>query len=286
MQRRNKRPRDGQVNYLASVSDLMSALLFVFILTLAVAILQARTAAVEAKNATLRAEAEARNAIQVRQDLERLQKELIVVDNRLTQSSKALEVLLTRIERQLTTRGIPVSIDTIRGVLRVPESAVTFPVGSYRLDSGNVSKVHMIGTVLAQVLQCYQPRQKEQPVTASCLKLNPNGHTLDAVFIEGHTDNQAYRGDTTGKRNRMLSTGRSNAVFDAMISGNRDLLSLTNLNGERLFSLSGYGSARPLPGHEHSTPTDDPANRRIEFRFLLTPPDFTVEERKIIRRKQ
>lgn len=42
---RKKHSRPERVNYLASVSDLMSALLFVFILTLAVAIIQARTAA-------------------------------------------------------------------------------------------------------------------------------------------------------------------------------------------------------------------------------------------------
>lgn len=39
---RHKGRNENRVNYLASVSDLMSGLLFVFILTLAVAIIQAR----------------------------------------------------------------------------------------------------------------------------------------------------------------------------------------------------------------------------------------------------
>lgn len=41
---RHKGRNENRVNYLASVSDLMSGLLFVFILTLAVAIIQARSA--------------------------------------------------------------------------------------------------------------------------------------------------------------------------------------------------------------------------------------------------
>lgn len=54
---RHKGRNENRVNYLASVSDLMSGLLFVFILTLAVAIIQARSA-------TGKAEQEAQNARQ------------------------------------------------------------------------------------------------------------------------------------------------------------------------------------------------------------------------------
>lgn len=66
---RKKHSRPERVNYLASVSDLMSALLFVFILTLAVAIIQARTAAgradEEARHAKEAAE-RARVALEIR----------------------------------------------------------------------------------------------------------------------------------------------------------------------------------------------------------------------------
>ncbi len=290
-----------RVNYLASVSDLMSALLFVFILTLAVAIIQARTAAgraeieadrartaqteaLEARKEALKARAEAIDAAEkarrTRDDLQAVQTRLAAVESRLEGNARTLRILLNELRDKLMLRGIPVDIDATRGVLRVPESAVTFAVGSSVLDEGNRRKVLAIGEALAGELRCFQvDRLNDQ----DCKGRNPYGHTLDAVLIEGHTDNQAYRGDATGRRNRLLSTARSSAVFDVMVSGNAQLENLTNAEGERLFSLSGYGAARPLPGHEYAAPTNDSANRRIEFRFIMTPPAINDEESRLIR---
>lgn len=298
----------GRVNYLASVSDLMSALLFVFILTLAVAIIQARTAAgraeleaerartaqseaLEAREEALKARKEAltaraeaieaaEKARRTRDDLQAVQTRLAAVESRLEGNARTLRILLNELRDKLTLNGIPVDIDATRGVLRIPESAVTFAVGSSVLDEGNRRKVLAIGKALAGELRCFQVDRLKDP---DCKSRNPYGHTLDAVLIEGHTDNQAYRGDATGRRNRLLSTARSSAVFDVMVSGNAQLENLTNAEGERLFSLSGYGAARPLPGHEYAAPTNDPANRRIEFRFIMTPPAINDEESRLIR---
>lgn len=298
---RKRRDRSDRVNYLASVSDLMSGLLFVFILTLAVAIIQARSAAgkaeeearnaqqaaEEARIATLRANEEAERARgalekakETEANLREVQGRLTIVEERLEGNSRALKALLQQVRKSLAEKGIAVDVDTVRGVLRVPESAVTFGVGLNSLDESNIEKVKLIGSVLEKELPCYQPESMKIP---RCMKMNPNGNTLDAVFIEGHTDNQAYRGDETGRRNRLLSTARSNAVFDAMVVGNPGLEGLKNIKNERLFSLSGYGASRPLPGHEHSVPTNDPANRRIEFRFIMTPPAISEEESRLIR---
>lgn len=272
LRRHHGRSEHGRVNYLASVSDLMSALLFVFILTLAVAIIQARSAAEDAKSQTAR-------ALNAQERLEAVQKRLSIVENRLAGNQAALQGLLSGLQEELRRAGLPVDIDPARGVLRLPESAVTFPVGSALLDPDNIERVNLVGAALAQTLPCYQAENLE---LEACTLQNPNGHTLEAVFIEGHTDNQAYRDDKTGRRNRILSTARSNAVYDAMVSGNDRLETLRNVSGERLFSLSGYGSERPLEGHDWELPTDDPANRRIEFRFIMTPPAISEEESRLI----
>lgn len=279
LRRHQGRGSHGRVNYLASVSDLMSALLFVFILTLAVAIIQARHAAEEAKEQTTRA-LEAQTRLESAQGrLESVQKRLAVVENRLAGNQAALQGLLSGLSEELRREGLPVDIDPVRGVLRLPESAVTFPVGSSYLDPVNLKRVKLVGSALADTLPCYQAEGLEKE---ACRRQNPNGHTLEAVFIEGHTDNQAYRDDKTGRRNRILSTARSNAVYDAMVSRNERLETLRNMSGERLFSLSGYGSERPLEGHDWEKPTDDPANRRIEFRFIMTPPAISEEESRLI----
>lgn len=37
-----------------------------------------------------------------------------------------------------------------------------------------------------------------------------------------------------------------------------------------------------MEGHDWELPTDDPANRRIEFRFIMTPPAISEEESRLI----
>ena len=277
---RHKSKGQNKINYLASVSDLMSGLLFVFILTLAVAIIQARTATGKAELEAQNARQAAEHARMVEKDLRNVKDRLQVVENRLEGNARALRRLLQNLQANLDAHGIRVEVDEVRGVLRIPETAVTFNVGQSTLDGNNRNKLKLIGKALQEDLQCFQP---ETILDEVCKVRNPTRNTLDAVLIEGHTDNQTYRGDTTGHRNRLLSTARSNAVFDAMIVGNQHLENLKNDKGERLFSLSGYGASRPLPGHEYVVPTNDPANRRIEFRFIMTPPAFTNEESQMLR---
>ena len=111
---------------------------------------------------------------------------------------------------------------------------------------------------------------------------NPYGNTIDAVFIEGHTDNQGYRGDPKGLKNLTLSTSRSNAVYQVLVMRDDDLRAMKNEKGEEIFSISGYGSARPVAGHEHATPTNDAANRRIELRVILSEPKLYEEEKRLL----
>lgn len=271
MRARVKKIRSGErVNYLASVSDLMSGLLFVFILALTVAIIQTKHSAQEAQEAAMQ--------------MESIQARLKNVEARLVGTREATGNLLDRLQKELVKENVMVEIDPARSVLRIPENAVSFEVGRSDLNEENAERIRMIGRVLADKLLCYQKNVPET-MRERCAKENPFGHTLDAIFIEGHTDNLAYRGDETGRRNRYLSTARSNAVYGIMVVENDALENLTNPNGESLFSLSGYGSERPIAGHRHEVPTDDPANRRIEFRFIMTAPAFSEEEEELIRQK-
>lgn len=299
MRSRVKKPRSGErVNYLASVSDLMSGLLFVFILALTVAIIQTKFSAKEAQEATARAREEAARAQEATAraeeaterakeaaiQMEGIQARLKNVEARLVGTREATGNLLDRLQKELVKENVTVEIDPARSVLRIPENAVSFEVGRSDLNEENAERIRMIGRVLADKLLCYQKNVPDS-MRERCAAENPHGHTLDAVFIEGHTDNLAYKGDETGRRNRYLSTARSNEVYGTMVVENEALGRLTNPNGESLFSLSGYGSARPIAGHRHEVPTDDPANRRIEFRFIMTAPAFSEEEEELIRRE-
>lgn len=251
---RKKRGGEEGMNYLASVSDLMSGLLYIFILILMIALFKLQSATVKA----------GAGFVDYAEDM---------VDVGIT--STRLVVKLEDAIKKNT--GIKVETQPENGVLRIPESAVSFETGSDELDPLNRQKLDKIGAEVSRVLQCYIQGNSNK---AACKKDNPNGHTLESVFIEGHTDNQQFQGDPTGKGNRLLATRRANTVYQAMVHSNASLRDAKNSRGQAVFSLSGYGSDRPAEGHAHAAPTNDSANRRIELRFTFTQP---VPSEKMIR---
>lgn len=263
----------SSVNYLASVSDLMSGLLFVFIIALTAALIHTQDSLTQADAARKQAEAAKTQANQIRA-------RLITVEDRLKGNNMARAALLAQLKKSLQQQDIHVRVDTSRGQLLIPEEAVTFEVGKSDLDADNLHKVSVLGTALEQVLPCFLSGPSSQ--SKNCHGLNPNHNLLDAVFIEGHTDNQQYRGDNGDSRNRTLSTARSNQVFHVLVSSSPALSHLTNNRGEALFSISGYGSNRPVAGHEHELPTNDSANRRIEIRFIFAEPQLSPEENLLL----
>lgn len=310
----NRRSAGKDANFLASVSDLMSGLIFIFILTLAVAFINAREAKENADKKAEELVAQKQEIQKKEEQLEQQSRELARTEMLLREQKKLLDkayktaeetrALLEGYKAKLTenneVRGaflkglasellkdynIAVVVDPTSGIVRLPEEAVTFRLGSAQLDEVNAAKIRNLGAVLERTLPCFEAGHDESAV---CKKINPYGHTLDAVFIEGHTDNMPFKDDTSlnGARNRQLSANRSNSVYEIMVNGSQKLKSLKNPKGERLFSISGYGEERPLPGHQHENPTDDRANRRIELRFILTAPDFNEAEMQEIRTLQ
>jgi flagellar motor protein MotB len=196
--------------------------------------------------------------------------------------NKARNALLLNIAQKLQNEyNIAVAVDATGGILRLPEESVTFESGSELLNDKNRDKVKKFGKVLEQELPCFGVGNE---TNADCREINPQGYTLDAVFIEGHTDNMPFKNEpgNSGAGNRKLSTSRSNTVYDIMVNGSPILKSMVNPKEERLFSISGYGEERPLPGHAHKSQTDDAANRRIEMRFILTSPDLNESERAML----
>lgn len=224
---------EPQQNYLESVSDLMAGLLFVFILIIVFSIHSYNN-----------------------------------LTEQLAGNDKALNELLHRIQKELKAKNINVIIYEDKGILRIPEQSLMFDTGKSDLNDQSRQVLRVLRQVMEKEIKCYTYDMKKY----DCSRLNPYKHTLDAIFIEGHTDNQPYGGDFTGEKNRKLSTDRANSVYEALLLRQGILRKYKNSNGELLFSLSGYGSTRPVPGHFHSAPTSDPYNRRIELRFIMTSP--------------
>ena len=231
--RRNKNviPQQDSGVFNLSISDLMAGLLSVFILALCIFILSFT------------------------------QKTSV-----LTETNIKREKLVKHLEKVLIDRGIKVTVDEKRGILRIPEDSLSFRVGS--ADVPNVDTVVKIGTVLLSTLEDEEYRGK-----------------VETVFIEGHTDNvpiETYQFPS----NWELSTQRAINIWNTMrTKPNERLSDLKNKivyydeNKEKkeieepLFSCSGYAETRPI--YPNDSDEHKKANRRIDIRFTMVPP---VEE--------
>jgi len=231
---------ESSQNYLASVSDMMAGLLFIFIILLMVFVIKLQ-----------------------------MQKEhYIEKTTELTDAKEVRAVLLRDLERSLKQKGVRITIDEEKGILRMPED-VLFPSGTAQLDLTGLESVKKLAESLFEELPCYAWAQNNgRP--SGCDENDWKPGKLDAVFIEGHTDNMPLKKNVIFKDNWELSVKRSIVTYQTLIELKPELENLINQNGEPLFSVSGYAYARPLI--KYTKPTDEPSNRRIDLRFILAPP--------------
>ncbi len=193
------------------------------------------------------------------------------------QKSKALSdagetrtVILERLRRSLADQGLRVTIDTRTGVLRLP-AEILFATGDYRLSAEGRAAIATLARSLAAVLPCYSYR-----AGADALGCANQLHSVDAIFIEGHTDADVLHGAGIITDNLDLSALRATNTFRALSLAAPMLGTLRNLPARDpasspILSVSGYGPDRPIPG-SRSDAAGKAANRRIDLRFLMETP--------------
>ena len=231
---------------LMSISDMMSALLFVFIITLAAFIIKFQDAT---------------------------EKKDRVVDQLTTVESQR-SAMLTEIKEELERRGIQVSIDPKHGVLRLKEDAIQFQSGRASLAPEQRGNVAIVGDVLLQVLPCYAHGNRS--LTSCPEEISAR---LDSILLEGHTDNVPIHNESYAS-NWELSAQRAIETYRVFESDVPELLALENARAEPLFSVSGYGEGRPVVAH--AKPTSDSENRRIDLRFIMAPPEIVDPQRDVL----
>lgn len=263
---------DEGAGYLVSVSDIMAGLLFVFIITLVAFVIQFQDAADKKKqeqaNLEVRVE-EFRDASEKKEKEQEFLKEKV---EELTNNRSIRKSLLTNIEGMLRERGVEVEVDQELGVLRLTEKTVQFRRNEAVLDETPKRNLSVIAEVLAKLLPCYASRNDEGLI--ECDRRTTG--KLEAVFVEGHTDNVPVKG--VPDFNWQLSTRRAIATYQFMVAHEPNLGRLLNGDVKRpqpLFSVAGYAEQRPIIAHDE--PTDDARNRRIDIRFIMTPPKETSE---------
>jgi flagellar motor protein MotB len=233
--------KEQESSYLEALSDLFVGFIFIFIIFLLLF-------------ALLLAEAQHRTE---------------AVTTRLTDAGALRAQMLQEIEDALKRRGIQITIDTRTGIARLPESLL-FESGSSELRADGADKLAIVAQELRAILPCY------------AYGLQPSGHCspsahpiLDAMFVEGHTDNVQY---TAGSfDNYDLSAQRSKRTFVALRTSAPDLDQLVNGSGQPLLSMSAYGASRPVRSND--TTDGQRVNRRIDLRFVVGTPSVEDIER-------
>jgi chemotaxis protein MotB len=264
-------------SYLVSVSDLMVGLLFLFIIILMAFALNFRSAE-DAAEATLEALVVERDAltlerdrleldrIELRADRDRLLAErdrLALITGRLMARDAERAELLRRIKAALSARGLEVEVDLESGILRLPESLL-FASGEAELSATGRAAIVVLAEVMRELLPCYVGGGAGQPCPGGPLDV------LEAVLIEGHTDDQPIRSGPFAD-NWALSAARARNTYLALTAAAPRLEALENASGAALLGLSGYAARRPVI--DAPTEAARRVNRRIDLRFLARGPD-------------
>lgn len=262
---------EGGANYLASVSDLVAALIFIFIIMLAIF-------AYQLANVT-------KEQVEAKEELTERVTELTAGDET---RDRILQVIADRLQNA----GIRVEVLSDQGVLRFSDNAINFPSGGEVPVAHHWVNVGRLAQVLAEVLPCYVSSsdlttEDTAPTNDAPSYCQPLGDQpgyicrerrrfpwlLGTLLIEGHTDNVPVAPGNRFHNNLELSSMRAATVHRMITVCEPGLDRLLNTDSYSILSTSGYGYARPV--------TDDPAqvdeNRRIDLRFLLEPPKEALE---------
>ena len=245
----------GGHNYLASVSDLVSALIFVFIIMLAVFAYQ-----------------------------------LANVTEDLTAADETRDRMLVEIATRLQDSGMRVEVLADQGVLRLSENSINFPSGSETPASEHHQNVGLLAQAIAEVVPCYVspsrgafmsrgdgdvPFYCQSPADPSTYECREETlpWLLETLLIEGHTDDVPVAAGRRFRDNLELSSIRAATVQRMIIACEPGVENLRNTHDYPILSTSGYGATRPVSNSSVQTDDTRRVNRRIDLRFLLEPPE-------------
>jgi chemotaxis protein MotB len=233
-------------SYFISMTDLMVGMLFVFIIMLMAFALNLKTQ---------------------QQTFENTSKQL-------SRANESRSEMLQEMKRQLQQLGVHVEIDTENGVLRLPERLL-FARGQFTLSDTGREALTKLATVLSGLLPCYALGPDGVPVDCPPSK----GGRLEAVLIEGHTDDVPIAGTMASGigDNWQLSAARAIETYKGLVKSAPILGLVNNDSYQRILGVSGYGENRPV-----DTGRSEEArarNRRIDLRFLMATPSERDLER-------
>lgn len=221
---------DGEGSYLASASDLMIGLLFIFIILVVVLALE-----------------------QGRQD---------AVLNGIKGAADPRASVTEIIGQAFKKAKLDVRVDPASGVISLPSDTL-FALGSSALSAPATQAIRDARERLAEVLPCYVASERANITNKQCAH-NPGWHEIDTVFLEGHTDSVA---NTNPGGNLALSFDRARAIQQVLLGEGSPLVPFRNSAQQPIFSYSAYGSDRLLPGVDGTAAQNRRVDLRIVLKY-------------------
>lgn len=234
--RRRSHESNSEESYWISFTDLMTSLLFIFILAVMALMLQL----------TQQQSALADQQTKFSEQVSTLQTAEVVRAQ-----------MLEEIQKELKAAGIEVLVTENNSVLSIPSALLGFDAASYEIEKSYEKVSLSIGKAISRAIHKDDRLQY-----------------LDTVFVEGHTDNVDFDG-LEGTGNWGLSTFRAISLWnlwDEKLPEDARLDTMLNVENRPLFSVSGYGQTRPVTKSQDNE-KQLAANRRIDIRFTITRPD-------------
>jgi len=183
-------------------------------------------------------------------------------------SNQARNDIVEDVVRELKASNIDAEAVYQQGVVTISGKGL-FANGRSDLDGllGAVNRVNILSDTLYQRVQCFVlDSNKALDKYKQC---NPSLIFLEAVFIEGHTDNQAITVPLPdGSTNNLeLSSRRATNTYQQLVERNNRITSYLNPANQQVLSVAAYGEQRPIDDNNSIEGRQN--NRRIDIRFVM-----------------
>lgn len=287
--------QEADESYFISMTDIMVGMLFVFIILLMYFVFRIQNTSEPmvplSEHRVLLADRdrlvalleEAKNRISfLEKEVDRLNQNPL--ERYLKSADSARESILRNLQRSMReVQGISegdIEVIAEQGILRI-SGDMLFPKGVSTIAPGSPSDgaVKALALALAKVLPCFSVGPASNPVK-SC---NPNAVFIDAVFVEGHTDNVPITGVVEGtiKDNLSLSARRAINTVQSIYSDQPKLSQMLSISPSQegrklgegtspLVNAAAFGETRPA--FSNDTEQGRKSNRRIDLRLLMYAP--------------
>jgi flagellar motor protein MotB len=232
-------------NYFVSLSDLMTGVLFVFVILTTALALDYHTKSGELEKAK-------QGVIEARGKAEEVQEALDALAKVLREREQLRKNELQKLVSRLREQKLAVELDETNGILRLP-GRLLFDASKAQLQPEGEKALSLLAKEMLPVVQ--------KGCGGSPLK-------WEAIYIEGHTDNIPIHEDFPS--NWHLSSARAISTFTALLVAEPALAKQLNHQQKAVIGISGYGDQRPVA--DNSTDEGRQKNRRIDIRFVMAYP--------------